>query len=105
MNSKQMTVVGAVPAGLARHLKSVPAPPVPELARLPRPGERDPIMNGSRSWIIDYDAALPPKERFLFKIQQPGKARGAVFINVSKLRAALRKAEETYTAERAATRG
>ena len=88
-----MTVAGAVPPGLAQHLQSVPAPLEPELLRLPRPGERDPITSSSRQWLIDTDASLPPNERFLFRVRQRGKMRGVVFINVAKLRAFLQRAE------------
>jgi hypothetical protein len=90
---RSMEVVGAVPPGLARQLQSVPAPHIPELARLPRPGERDPITGSSRSWLIDTNDGLPVAERFLFRVRQRGKMRGAVFINVAKLMALMKKAE------------
>lgn len=64
----------------------------PEIIRLPRPGERDPICQGSRTWLIGHNDSLPPEERFIFRILSKGKARGAVFINVEKLRTFMRKA-------------
>jgi hypothetical protein len=71
----------------------VPAPTLPEMCRLPRPGQRDPITNASRSWLIETDASLPPEDRFLFRVRQRGKIRGCVFCNVAKLIAFLKKAE------------
>jgi hypothetical protein len=88
------TVVGAIPPELAAHFQAISAPPLPEIARLPRPGERDPICSASRSWLIDTNAALRPQDRFLFSIRQRGKIRGAVFINVAKLLAFMQKAQE-----------
>lgn len=85
--------IGPVPPFLTRQIESVPAPVLPEFARLPRPGERDPISNASRSWLIETSDALPLEERFLFRFRQRGKARGVVFINVAKLLALLRRAE------------
>lgn len=92
-----LTVVGAVPPELARQMQSVPAPQAPDLTRLPRPGERDPITGSSRSWLIDTNEALPPSERFLFRVKQRNKLRGCVFVNVGKLKAFLQKAEEADT--------
>jgi len=88
-----LTVAGAVPPELTNYCLRVPPPHLPETCRLPRPGEKDPIANGSRTWLIDTDAYLPPAEKFLFRVRQPGKIRGAVFINVAKLLAFLKKAE------------
>jgi hypothetical protein len=95
--SGRLSVVGAVPPELAQQLRSIPSPKYPDLARLPKPGERDPITGCSRSWLIDADASLPTKERFLFRVRRIGKLRGAVFINVAKLLAFLRRAEEADT--------
>ena len=92
-DDESVTVAGAVPPALARHMRSGATPQFPELSRLPRPGERDPITGSSRSWLIDTDESLPASERFLFRVRQRGKVRGAVFINVQKLLAFLRKAE------------
>lgn len=94
---ERIEVVGPVPPDLARRLKSVPPPKYPELSRLPRPGERDPITGSSRSWLIDTNENLAPKERFLFRVRQPGKPRGTVFINVSKLLEFLHRAENADT--------
>src|SRR4051812_35835861 len=88
-----LTLAGAVPPALAHHFHSVPPPRIPEISRLPRPGERDPITGCSRSWLTDADASLEPADRFLFRVRQRGKIRGAVFINVAKLLAFLKKAE------------
>jgi hypothetical protein len=93
MMTSQPTAVGPVPPFLARQIESVPAPPLPELARLPRPGERDTIFGCSRSWLIETDAELPPEEKFLFRVRSRGKVRGVVFMNVSKFREFMRKAE------------
>lgn len=87
------TVAGAVPPALLRQLQTVAAPLLPEMCRLPRPRERDPIASASRTWLIETDATLPPNEKFLFRIRRRGKIRGAVFINVAKLLAFLQKAE------------
>ncbi|MGA3171069.1 MAG: hypothetical protein ABSE62_08640 [Chthoniobacteraceae bacterium] len=89
-----VTVAGAVPPALARQFQSVPLPQLPEVARLPRPRERCPITGASRTWLIETDEGLPPSETFLFRVRQRGKRRGAVFINVPKLLAFLRKAEK-----------
>lgn len=88
-----LMIVGSAPPSLAQHFQSVPPPAEPELLRLPLPGERDPITSSSRSWLLDIDATLPANERFIFRIRQRGKLRGAVFINVSKLKSFFRKAE------------
>jgi hypothetical protein len=93
MTTERPKAIGPVPPFLARQIESVPAPPLPELARLPRPGDRDPISGGSRSWLIETNQSLPPDERFLFRVRQPGKIRGVVFCNTQKLLAFLRKAE------------
>jgi hypothetical protein len=93
------TAIGVLPPEFARHFQSVPPPQLPEVARLPRPRERDPITGTSRTWLIETDATLAPKERFLFRVRQRGKIRGAVFINVAKLLAFLRKAEAEELAE------
>jgi hypothetical protein len=85
--------VGAIPPELARQLKSAAAPQLPELCRLPRPRERDPIASASRTWLIETDATLPTGEKFLFRIRRRGKIRGTVFINVGKLLAFLERAE------------
>jgi hypothetical protein len=66
---------------------------MPEIARLPRPKERDPIAGCSRTWLIETDNSLPAAEKFLFRVRQRGKIRGAVFINVAKLLRFLRAAE------------
>jgi len=89
------TAVGPIPPSLERYIQSIPLPQLPELTRLPRPGERDFISGGSRSWLIETNESLPPDERFLFRVRQPGKVRGAVFCRVEKLLSFLRKAEET----------
>jgi hypothetical protein len=93
--SELITVSGAVPPEFARWFQSISPPRLPELARLPRPGQRDPIASSSRTWLVETDAKLPPTEKFLFRVRQPGKIRGAVFINVAKLLAFLKKAEAT----------
>jgi hypothetical protein len=87
------TAAGPVPPFLAHRIKSVPAPQIPFLTRLPRPGEREPITNASRSWLLDTNDKLPPEERFLFRVRQRDKIRGVVFVNVEKLLAVLRRAE------------
>jgi hypothetical protein len=89
-----MTIIGAAPPGLALHVQSLPPPPEPELMRLPRPGERDPITSSSRQWLIDMDASLPASERFLFRIRRRGYQRGVVFVNVAKLRAFMARSQE-----------
>jgi hypothetical protein len=78
---------------LAAQLRSVPAPPLPEMARLPKPRERDPIAGCSRTWLIETNDALPSDRRFLFRVRRRAHLRGAVFINVAKLLAFLREAE------------
>ncbi len=92
------TAVGAIPPTLAAHFQAVSAPALPEIARLPRPGERDPICSASRSWLIDLNGKLPPKDRFLFSLRARNTTRGAVFINVQKLLAIMRRAEEAESA-------
>jgi hypothetical protein len=89
----QISTVGPIPPGLAQHFRSVPAPQLPELARLPRPGERDPITGSSRQWLIDHDAELPPAEKFLFRVRRRGRQRGACFVNVQRLLAFFQKSE------------
>lgn len=93
MTVERSTVVGPVPPFLTRQIESVPAPALPELMRLPRPHERDPIFNCSRSWLIETDAALRPEEKFLFRVKQRGKIRGCVFLNVSKFIEFMKRAE------------
>jgi hypothetical protein len=88
-----ITASGAVPPELAHCVQNVPSPSLPEICRLPRPGARDPISGASRTWLLEADATLTPGERFLFRIRKRGRLRGAVFINVAKLLAFLRKAE------------
>lgn len=85
-----VTVAGAVPPALAHAFQSMPVPALPEMARLPKPRTRCPISGCSRTWLIETDASLPPAERFLFRVRQRGKVRGAVFINVPKLLGFLR---------------
>jgi len=92
-HSELITVSGAVPPELSRWFQSVSPPHLPEVTRLPRPRERDPIASASRTWLIETDATLPPNEKFLFRIRRRGKLRGSVFINVSNLLAFLKKAE------------
>lgn len=55
---KRFEVVGAVPPGLAHLLKSVNGPVLPEFARLPKPGARDPITGTSRSWAQRYERSF-----------------------------------------------
>jgi len=88
-----ITASGAIPSELARWFETAPPPRLPEVARLPRPRERDPITGGSRTWLIEIDSTLPPDERFLFRVRKRGRTRGTVFVNVAKLLAFLRKAE------------
>jgi hypothetical protein len=66
---------------------------LPELTRLPRPGDRCPITGASRTWLIEQDDNLPAEEKFLFRIRQRGKTRGAVFVNIAKLMAYMQKAQ------------
>lgn len=87
------TVVGPVPYFLARRVESVPRPQRPEFCALPKPGERDCIASRSRSWLIETNEGLPPAQRFLFRVRQKNKIRGAVFVNVAKLRRFLKQAE------------
>jgi len=89
------TLAGAVPPALAAQFKNVPAPSLPEVARLPRPRERCPLTGASRQWLIDRDNALPRSEKFLFRIRTRGKIRGVVFINVPRLFSFLKSASET----------
>lgn len=60
----------------------------PEFAKLPRPHERCSITGASRSWLLDHDS----EGKYLVRIRQRGKLRGAVFIIVPKLLAYLRSA-------------
>jgi hypothetical protein len=66
---------------------------LPEVTRLPAPRERCPISGASRTWLIESNDSLPAPDRFLFRVRQRGKIRGAVFVNVAKLLAFLRAAE------------
>ena len=87
------TAVGAIPPALAAKFESVPVPTLPEMTRLPRPRERCPITGASRTWLIEQNDALPPSEKFIFRIRQRGKMRGAVFLNVAKLMTFMEKAQ------------
>ena len=88
------TLAGPVPPGLQHLFQAVPAPALPEVSRLPAPGERCAISGASRTWLLETDArAKKSGAGFLFRVRQPGKTRGAVFVNTAKLLAFLRAAE------------
>ncbi len=87
------TVAGAVPPALATQFQNVPAPALPEVARLPRPRERCAITGASRTWLIERNEELPATEKFIFRVRERGKMRGAVFVNVSRLLAFMQRAQ------------
>lgn len=92
-----IAVAGAVPPKLTRYFHSIPISGQPEYSRLPRPRERCPISGASRTWLIEHDAM----GHFLFRVRLPGKMRGTVFVNVTKLLAYLRQMETKANPEAA----
>ena len=99
------TVAGIVPPELAHRFASVPIPALPTVSRLPAPRERCPISGASRTWLIETNETLGAHQRFLFRVRQRGKVRGAVFVNVTKLLAFLQKAEAEDAAQAGAQLG
>jgi hypothetical protein len=87
------TVAGAIPPSLVAQFQSGPAPILPEFTRLPRPRDRCPITGASRTGLIEWDSRLPAQEKFLFRVRERGKIRGAVFINTKRLLSFMQKAE------------
>ena len=87
------TAAGAIPPILAAQFQRVPIPTLPEMTRLPRPRERCPITGASRTWLVEQDAALPAPQRFIFRVRQRGKKRGAVFMDRERLMNFLRRAQ------------
>lgn len=100
-HGEPLPALGAVPPALAKRFQQVQPPSLPPVARLPRPGDRDPVTGSSRSWLISANRLAAPADRFLFSVRQPGKIRGAVFINVEKLLRFLQKAEAAENASAA----
>jgi hypothetical protein len=92
------TAIGPIPPSLAKHFQTIPAPALPEIARLPKPKERDPICSASRSFLVDLNQRLAPDDRFLFSLRSRHAKRGAVFMNVQKLLAVMHKAQEAESA-------
>ena len=80
------TFAGPVPPGLERLFKSAPAPVLPEVTKLPPPRGRCIICGASRSWMLEAnERAKREKRAFLFRVRQPGKIKGACFVNVRAL--------------------
>lgn len=92
-----------MPPGLERLFRSATTPPLPEVCKLPAPRERCLITGASRTWLLETDERAKREGRgFLFRVRQPGKMRGAVFVNVRKLLAFL-QAEEAADQARSKT--
>ena len=97
------TIAGAAPPGLERYFRAVPAPALPEIVKLPAPRGRCPITSASRSWLLEaHERAKRDGRGFVFRIRQPGRRRGACFLNVRKLLEFMRTAEAADHARDAA---
>ncbi len=83
-------VAGDIPAHLSRQVEIATSANLAEFSRLPKPPGRCPISGGSRSWLLETDAKLPPDQRFLVRVRRRGCLRGVVFVSVPKLCAFLR---------------
>lgn len=96
-------VAGDVPAHLSRQVEIATSANLAEFSRLPKPPARCPISGGSRSWLLETDAKLPPDQRFLVRVRRRGCLRGVVFVSVPKLCAFLRGVQngevEGFTSE------
>jgi hypothetical protein len=96
-------VAGDVPAHLSRQVEIATSANLAEFSRLPKPPGRCPISGGSRSWLLETDAKLPPDQRFLVRVRRRGCLRGVVFVSVPKLCAFLRGVQngevEGFTSE------
>ena len=88
------TFAGRVPRGLEHTVVPVRVPTLPELASLPRPRERCPVTDKSRTWLLEAnEEARRDGMPFIFRVRQRGKMRGAVFMRVPVLMAWLAKKE------------
>ena len=83
-------VAGDVPAHLSRQVEIATSANLAEFSRLPKPPGRCPISGGSRSWLLETDAKLPPDQRFLVRVRRRGCLRGVVFISIPRLCSFLR---------------
>ena len=100
-NSELPSIAGAVPQGLEKFFRAAPAPVLPEVCKLPPPRGRCLITGASRSWLIETnDRAQAEGRGFIFRVRQPGRTRGACFINVRKLLDFLRAEEAADHARR-----
>ena len=97
------TFGGAVPTKYHTLFRAAPAPVLPEVAKLPAPRQRCKICGASRSWMLEAnERAKVEKRAFLFRVRQPGRMKGACFVNVRKLLAFLAAEEAADHARDAA---
>ena len=86
------TLAGPVPPGLQERFQSVPGPDRPEFVKLPSARGRCPFTGASRTWLLENGG--PEAGGFIVRIRQRGKTRGAVFVDVDKLLAYIRQAQQ-----------
>lgn len=83
---ERTTIAGAVPPGLEKLFRAAPAPMLPEVCKLPPPRRRCIITGASRSWLLEaHERAKQEGRGFIFRVRQPGRVRGACFLNVRRL--------------------
>lgn len=94
------TIAGAPPPGLEKLFRAAPAPVLPEITKLPAPRGRCIITGASRSWLLEAnDRAKLEGRGFVFRVRQPGRMRGACFLNVRRLLEFMRAEEAADNAQ------